>query len=145
MMRRALVLCLLAAAVAGCSGGMRSAEGVVRAWSKALDAGDNERAASLFAEGAEVIQGGRVVRLATHADAVAWNEELPCSGRIVAVSALADRRLRATFLLGDRQTTPCDGPGARVEVEFMVRDGKIVVWKQLGGGPPPGTIEIGTK
>src|SRR5438034_11676245 len=101
---------LLLALLAGCGGGKPTPESVVRAWSKALDAGDNQAAADLFAPGAQVIQGPVVTSLRTHADAVAWNAGLPCSGKIVDLST-SGATVTATFLLGNRQTTACDGPG----------------------------------
>src|SRR5439155_25618553 len=101
----ALILALLA----GCGGGGKaSPASVVRAWSKALNAGDNDAAADLFAPRAEVIQGRVVIRLRTHADAVAWNSGLPCSGKIVGLYTRG-ATVTATFLLGNRPTSACDG------------------------------------
>jgi hypothetical protein len=126
----AIGICSLLVAV-GC-GGSRSAEDVVRAWSQALNAGDNEAAAELFAPGAQIVQGGRTVRLETHEDAVAWNASLPCSGEIVEVETEGDN-VTATFLLDDRTTSACDAPGAEATATFEIEDGKIVLWHQLGG------------
>jgi hypothetical protein len=53
----------------------------VRAWSRALNANDNEAAAALFAPRARVVQPGVDVRL-TPQLAVAFNASLPCGGRI---------------------------------------------------------------
>lgn len=137
-MRSALALgaCLLALAAA-CGGAGRSPESVVRAWSRAIDADRNDAAADLFARGAEVVQGGQVTRLRTHADAVAWNAGLPCSGTIVALARSGDV-VRATFLLGDRRRSRCDGPGERATAIFRVHDGKIVLWHQVGSEGVPG-------
>jgi len=132
--RVAAALCLVLLAV-GC--GSKSPEQIVRAWSEALNAGDNEAAADLFAPGAQVIQSGTVVRLPTHEDAVAWNASLPCSGRIVGLET-AGETVTATFLLGDRTTSPCDAPGAEATAAFRIDDGKIVLWHQLDGERPPG-------
>ena len=118
--------------VAGCGGSGESPESVVRAWSEALNAGDNEAAAELFAPGAQIVQGGRTVRLETNEDAVAWNASLPCSGEIVEVEADGDT-VTATFLLDDRPTSPCDAPGAEATASFRIEDGKIVLWHQLAG------------
>jgi limonene-1,2-epoxide hydrolase len=125
--------CILAF-LAGC-GGETSPSGVVRAWSKALNAGDNDGAADLFAPGAEVIQGSVVTRLRTHADGVAWNAGLPCSGKIVSLRTRG-ATVTATFLLGDRPTSSCDGPGRKATAVFRVRDGKIVLWHQVPQPPP---------
>jgi hypothetical protein len=145
---------VLTALLAGCSGGEQQAtttpasagpshpptpppptttlavRRIVRAWSKALNAGDNDRAADLFARGARVIQGGLVLVLRNHRDAVRWNAALPCSGRIVGLN-VDGRVATAEFVLGDRPSSPCDGPGQHAVAEFHIRDGKIVLWRQL--------------
>ena len=116
-------------------------EAVVRAWSKALNAGDNEAAGSLFAAGALVVQGGVVIQLATHMDAVLFNAGLPCSGEIVELSVEGDV-VTAIFVLGDRVGSKCDAPpGTRAAAQLGIANGKIVVWKQIPVpaqvGPPP--------
>jgi limonene-1,2-epoxide hydrolase len=123
---------LLAALLAGCGSSSPSAESVVRAWSHALNAGDNEQAADLFAPDAEVVQAGAVRRLKTRAAAIAWNAGLPCSGRIVSITGEKDVA-RAVFVLGDRQKSKCDGPGQRATAIVRVRKGKIVLWHQTEG------------
>jgi limonene-1,2-epoxide hydrolase len=128
--------CLLAL-LAGCGGGKASPSSVVRAWSNALNADDNDAAADLFAPGAEVIQGSVLTRLRTHADGVAWNAGLPCSGKIVSLRTRG-ATVTATFLLGDRQTSSCDGPGRRATAIFRVHNGKIVLWHQVPQ-PAPST------
>ena len=126
----AIGLAVLALA-GGCGGGDPSPESVVRAWSQALNSGDNEAAADLFAPGAEVIQGVSFT-LDTRREAIAFNEALPCSGEIVELVSEGDS-VRATFRLGDRPASRCDAPGAEVEAAFRVRSGKIVLWHQLPG------------
>jgi limonene-1,2-epoxide hydrolase len=126
----------LAAVVAGCSSNGPSPESVVRAWSQELNSGDNDAAARLFAPGAEVVQGGNAIHLDTHAEAVAWNAALPCSGRILSIKTHGNVA-RATFLLGDRKMSKCDGPGQRATAIFRVKKGKIVLWHQTGGTPVP--------
>jgi hypothetical protein len=132
---RWFALAALSLAFAGCGGSGESPESIVRAWSDALNAGENEAAADLFAPGAQIVQGGRTIRLATHDDAVAWNSALPCSGRIVDIQTDGDT-VTATFLLGDRPTSQCDAPGAEATAAFHVEDGKIVLWHQLEGQAP---------
>jgi hypothetical protein len=129
---RCLALAMVCLTLAGCGGSGDSPETVVRAWSKALNSGDNAAAADLFAPGAEIVQGGRTVRLATHDDAVAWNSALPCSGEIVQLETEGDT-VTATFLLDDRPTSPCDAPGVEATASFRIEDGKIVLWHQLDG------------
>lgn len=114
----------------GCGAGAGSPESVVRAWSRALNAGDDDGAADLFARGAEVIQGGRVLHLRTHAEARDFNHALPCSGRIVALAVHRDE-VTATFVLGNRPASLCDGPGDKAAAVFRIRDGKIVLWHQV--------------
>jgi limonene-1,2-epoxide hydrolase len=127
---------LVPALLAGCGSTPPSAESVVRAWSQELNSGDNEAAAKLFAPGAEVVQAGTTIRLDTQAEAVAWNAALPCSGKLVSIKSMGNTT-RATFILGDRQTKKCDGPGQRATAIFRVHKGKIVLWHQTSSEPPP--------
>jgi limonene-1,2-epoxide hydrolase len=141
-MRAAVLLGALAClALSGCGAGPPSAESVVRAWSAALNQDDNQTAAKMFAPDAKVVQAGSVLTLHTHGDAVAWNSALPCSGRILSIHAKGDTAT-ATFLLGDRPHSRCDGPGQRATAIFRVVNGRIVLWHQTGGssGPPSPTI-----
>ena len=137
-LRRALPL-LLAVLAASCGGGPPSPESVVRAWNEAVNSGDNEAAARLFAPGARVIQAGRVYTLADRGDAVAFNAGLPCSAEIVEIETQGDT-VTATFSLADRTTSRCDAPGVEVTAVFEISEGKIVVWEQLAGpaAAPPG-------
>jgi limonene-1,2-epoxide hydrolase len=109
----------------------------VRAWSQALNDDDNNRAADLFARDAQIVQAGRELTLKTHADAVAWNAALPCSGKIVSIDSHGDTAT-ATFLLGDRRHSSCDGPGERATAIFKVVKGKIVLWHQTPAKGPTG-------
>jgi limonene-1,2-epoxide hydrolase len=127
---------LFAASLSGCGSTPPSPESVVRAWSQELNVGDNQAAARLFAPGAEIVQAGTTLRLHTQAEAVAWNAALPCSGRIVSIKTSGDTT-RATFILGDRAKSKCDGPGQRATAIFRVRKGKIVLWHQTSGAPGP--------
>jgi len=128
---------VVAAVVAGCGGQHSTApEQVVRAWSSALNRGDDASAAALFAPGAEIVQGGVSTRLETQAQARAWNAGLPCSGKIVGLSTTGDV-VTATFLLGHRRGHTCDGPGARAVAAFRVHAGKILLWHELGAQPAP--------
>jgi limonene-1,2-epoxide hydrolase len=120
---------LLIVVAAGCGGGSPSPESVVRAWSVELNAGDNEAAADLVARNATIIQGDTIVTLRTREDAIEWNAALPCSGQIVAIRTSGERAV-ATFLLGDREESKCDGPGEKATAVFRVRKGKIVLWHQ---------------
>jgi hypothetical protein len=83
------------------------------------------------------VQGGYSARLETFEQAVAWNAGLPCSGRIVSMKS-DEHTARATFVLGDRKTSKCDGPGQRATALVHVRKGKIVLWHQTGSEAPVG-------
>jgi limonene-1,2-epoxide hydrolase len=122
------------AAVSATSASAATPAQVVRAWSSALNANDNERAARLFARGARIVQPGVDVRLATHAIAVGFNDALPCAGRIVGI-VVKGNRATATFVLGHRPKHRCDAPGVKAAALFVVRNGKIVRWQQV---PVPG-------
>ena len=136
-MRLPLVLPLLSAGVlAGCGSTPPSAESVVRAWSQQLNVGDNQGAAKLFAPGAEIVQAGTTRRLNTQAEAIAWNAALPCSGRIVSIKS-SGNTTRATFILGNRQKSKCDGPGQKATAIVRVKNGKIVLWHQTSAAPAP--------
>jgi limonene-1,2-epoxide hydrolase len=139
--RSAATLLALTVALGGCVGaGTASPEEVVRSWSEALNADDNDGAADLFASGAEVVQAGKSYRLSRHEEAVRWNAALPCDGKIVELE-VDENEVTAVFVLSDSKTTPCDAPGAKVTAIFTVRDGKIVRWEQpSAGAPAPGDV-----
>ena len=121
---------LAAVLLAGCDGS-QSPERVVRAWSKALNRGDNTGAADLFAVGAKVIAGDSIRVLPNRAQAIEFNAGLPCSGRIVELKA-AGAEVTARFQLADRATHRCRGVGERGSILFRVRHGKIVAFDQIG-------------
>jgi limonene-1,2-epoxide hydrolase len=136
---------VLAVAVVGSGGAIAarssaSPAAVARAWSKALDANDNVRAAQLFAPNARIVQGGIDARLTTRALAIAFNASLPCAGRVIAVTVQGNRAI-ATFVLGERPKHHCDAPGIKAAALFVVRGGKITLWQQIAvpkpqaGGP----------
>jgi limonene-1,2-epoxide hydrolase len=126
---------VVAAAGSGAAQAARTPAEVVRAWSAALNANRNERAARLFAPNAHVVQPAVDVRLTSHALAVAWNDALPCSGRILRLQ-VHGARVVATFVLGERPKHRCDGPGQKAAALFVVRKGKIVLWEQVPVPPP---------
>lgn len=125
---------LLAAVLSMAAGGAAQAAvkpaAVVRAWSRALNANDNEHAARLFARNARVVQPGVDVRLSSHRLAVAFNDALPCAGKVVEVS-VSGNRATAVFVLGERPKHHCDAPGVKAAALFVVRHGKIVLWQQV--------------
>jgi limonene-1,2-epoxide hydrolase len=125
-----LLTALAVLALAGCGSGDPSPESVVRAWSEAVNSEDNSAAARLFAADARIIQGTDVRRLHTFGEARDWNAGLPCSGRILVLEARGEI-VRATFVLGNRGATRCDGPGERAQAVFRIQRGKIVLWHQV--------------
>ena len=145
-MKRLLALAAVLAVAVASSGGATAARSsaspaaVARAWSKALNANDNVRAAELFAPNARIVQRTIDVRLTSRALAIAFNASLPCAGRIVAVTVHGNRAV-ATFVLGERPKHHCDGPGMKAAALFIVRGGKITLWEQIAvpkpnaGGP----------
>ena len=131
MRRLALLTAVLAvAAVSAASASAATPAQIVRAWSKALNANENERAARLFAPNARIIQPGIDVRLVSHELAVGFNQSLPCAGRVVSIQVRGNRAT-ATFVLGKRPKHRCDAPGAKAAALFVIRDGKIVRWQQV--------------
>ena len=129
-----------AALLAGCGGGKDPAD-VVRAWSRAVNAGDNDGAARLFAPGAHAEYGDLRFDVGTYVAAVGFNEQLPCSGTIVAIET-RENVVTATFLLARRERVPpwldCQGAGDRSTAQFVVEEGKIAVWRQLVGAQAAG-------
>ena len=106
-------------------------EAAVRAWSRALNAGDNDAVARLFALPALISQGDRIGQFDTYAEIARFHEGLPCSGTVVSVTFNPDEAV-AVFELGDRGTTSCDAePGSRAAARFVFRGGKIVAWQQV--------------
>jgi hypothetical protein len=117
--------------VAGC-GGSKSPEHVARAWSKALNSGDNEAAGALFAKNAKFVAGDYIEILRTREQAIALNARLGWCGPVVKLAAKGSD-VTARFALVTRGTAPCDrGSGERGSVFFRIRDGKIVVFDQIG-------------
>jgi len=123
----------------GCGGHKTPAspEQVARSWSAALNRAHDQAAASLFADGAKIIQAGELT-LATHAEAVHWNEGLPCGGKILSVTRRSATDVLVVFSLEERPLHICDGPGQKAAAIFRVRDGKIVLWHETDVPPPAG-------
>jgi hypothetical protein len=105
-------------------------ETIVRTWTKRLNARDNKGIARLFTVPATVIQPPYEYRFKTRAQIAEWHSALPCSGRIVGIS-FRRNTTTATFRLGNRGTTPCDGPGTLAAARFTIVKGLITVWEQV--------------
>jgi limonene-1,2-epoxide hydrolase len=131
-----VAVAVAAVLAAGCGGAHTTApDDVVRAWSRALNRGDDEAAARLFATDARVVQGDASVLLHTHAQALAFNAALPCAGRVTKL-VRKGTVVTATFVLGERPGHTCDGPGQTATAVVEVKDGKITLWHQV---PNPDT------
>jgi len=136
----------LASTAAAASAKTPSTETVVRAWSAALNAGDDTATGNLFDPHAYWIQGGYTLHLTSRRQAAFLTKSLPCSGRIVAI-AVTGERATATFVLGNRRgRAKCTTPGEKAAALFVVHRGKIVLWEQVpvpapapGPAPPPRT------
>ena len=129
----AAAIILISTAILGCGGDNElTPEVTVRRWVEAVARDDNEAAASLFQEPATISQGGQTTLLKTHADALTWNAGLPCSAEIEHITSLTPDALLVRFRLASSTARACDGPGAAVEVDFIVRNGRIVSFHQRG-------------
>jgi hypothetical protein len=129
-----LLIGILAIASTGC-GGSKAGDpaAVVDSWSQAINGGDDEAAAKLFAKDAVVIQDGQRLTLATGADALAFNASLPCGAKVVGKTT-EKGDVTTTFTLTRRPGHMCDGTGQAVVTLFTVVDGKITLWHQLPSG-----------
>jgi limonene-1,2-epoxide hydrolase len=132
------LLLLGVALAAGCGSGSgegdtakpATPEQIVRAWSAALNRGDDRGAAELFADGARITQGDVQYTLPDRGGRLEFNSGLPCSGEIVDLHA-SGGEVTATFELGERTDHRCDAPGARTTAVFTIRGGRIVAFRQL--------------
>ena len=105
---------------------------VIRAWSRALNAGRYGLAGDFFAPKALVDQG-EPFRLPSSAAAVVFNRSLPCEGEVTAIED-EGRTTLASFRLRPGPGGPCEG---RARVRFTIRDGKFTEFRQLSGAPLP--------
>jgi hypothetical protein len=128
----ALGVTLLLALTACGNGSGPSAAGVVRDWSAALNAYDNERAASFFAPNIAIVQGDQLERLRTHGQAVSWNARLPCAGKIASLSQNGSAVEVRFHLLSGRHRQCQDPAGAEAIAILVVEHGKIILWDQIG-------------
>jgi hypothetical protein len=108
----------------------RQMAAVVHAWSKRLNADDNDGIAKLFALPAILVQGPNEYRLTSQRQISLWHSLLPCSGTIVSIT-YAGRFATVVFRLGNRGKTRCDAPGSLAAARFEIVRGKIVSWVQV--------------
>ena len=149
--RAAAVLALAALlAMAGCGGdgGTNTAAepaadsgdvAVIEGWAQALAAGDERAAADYFAIPSTAENGPLLVSIDSRADAIAFNESLPCGAEVVSVRTTGELTT-ATFRLSDRPGGDCgSGAGGSASTTFDIEDGKIVEWRRVDDAPSPGT------
>ena len=112
---------------------------VVRGWASAVRRADFDRAAELFADGAQVQNGGPVERLTTPARKLVWNAALPCGAQVVEIGG-ANGYAIVRFRLVQRRGSRCDGAvGAPARAAIRVRDGRITGWFRLPSEGAPET------
>ena len=133
MTRAQRFLIVLAVAAAGCgSSSPRTPADVVRAWSAAVNRGDDEAAAALFGSRVVFVAGDSQWVLRTPAQALAFNRAIGWCGPIVRL-ARTDEEIVAEFSLASRPSGHCERGGReRGSVYFRIRDGKIVFFDQIG-------------
>jgi hypothetical protein len=122
------------------------AEQVIAAWAEALRRGDVESAASYFAIPSVAENGPLLVRIRSEADAVSFNESLPCGGRLIRAEGEGDFTT-ATFRLTERPGPGTCGPGTgeTAKAAFVIRDGEIVEWRRVGVEPPAAPGQAASK
>ena len=108
---------------------------VVRAWAKALRAGDIARASALWALPSKVQNGTPVLTLSRRADVRAFNGTLPCGSVVTSAGSAGGGFTIATFRLTGREGGDCDGAGASARCAILVRGGRIVEWYRLPDDP----------
>jgi hypothetical protein len=126
----ALLLAAGSAALVACGGDEPTPEAVIRAWSDALNASEDERAAAFFADGARVIRGVRSFSLEDTDEALRFARSLPCGGEIVSLASSGDR-IEATIELTPRPGRRCAVTGTRTGLIVRVDDGRIVLWHEV--------------
>ena|SRR6188472_1507339 len=106
---------------------------LIAGWANALREGNAERAARYFALPAIVAQSD-TIQLATHADALEFNEGLPCGARLLEVQHNG-RYIVGTFRLTAKPGQTCLTPGQRVRVAFVIQRRHFTEWRQVPDRP----------
>jgi hypothetical protein len=113
---------------------------VIRDWSSELARGRVAAASRYFATPSiiQVDPNEPPVRLRTVADVRAANAAFPCGARLLS-SRVVQGYVDALFVLGNR---PGGGPGGcgagtglTARVAFVVKDGRITVWRRIPSEP----------
>jgi hypothetical protein len=112
---------------------------VISDWAEALAESDTEAAAEFFAI-PSYAENGLTYDIETTADAVRFNESLPCGATLESTTADGEL-ITATFELTERPGEgPCPGSGNLAKTSFLIEDGKIVEWLRV---PIPAEPETG--
>ncbi|MEA2155816.1 MAG: hypothetical protein QOE11_1956 [Solirubrobacteraceae bacterium] len=113
-----------------------SATRTIRAWSKALRAGDLAGATALWALPARIQNGTPVLTLGTRGDVRSFNESLSC-GAVLTGAGAARGYTIATFRLTERRGGQCGtGVGQSAQTAVLVRAGRIAGWYRLPDTTP---------
>jgi hypothetical protein len=100
----------------------------IRGWSRQLNEGHFDQAASFFARNA-IVQQGEVIHLHDRKAAVAFNESLPCRADVT------DVQRQGHSVVAAFQLRPGKGPRAACDssarVRFRFARGKFTEWRQL--------------
>jgi hypothetical protein len=110
---------------------------VIRGWAQALARGDVGAAAAYFATPSrvQIAPGEPTATVRTSADARAVNLALPCGAKLLA-SRPVGGYLDALFVLLRRPGADCgSGVGGTARVAFVIRTGKIAVWRRIPDEP----------
>ena len=108
---------------------------VIAGWADTLSEGDTEGAAEFFAI-PSVAENGVRIEIRSTADAVLFNETLPCGAELTAAETVGEFTT-ATFRLRERPGGSCGtGTGGEASTSFVIEDGKIVEWRRVGPGSP---------
>jgi hypothetical protein len=115
---------------------------VVRAWSRALRAGDIEAASALWAIPARAQNGTPVLGLATRRAVRLFNGALPCGSVLRSAGGAGRDFTIATVRLTQRRGADCgSGEGATARTAIRVRGGRITEWYRLPDDPDaPGLL-----
>jgi hypothetical protein len=112
----------------------------IRGWSRELNAGHFEQAASFFARNA-VVEQVQKVRLPDRSAAVDFNRSLPCRADVTDVKS-EGRTVVAAFRLrpGKGPKSACD---SAARVRFRFSGGKFTEWRQLmePAAPSAGSVQ----
>ena len=112
---------------------------VISGWSTALSEGDLKAAAGYFATPSTAENGPVLIKIESLADALAFNDSLPCGAEVVSARTTGELTT-ATFRLSERPGGSCGGGvGGRASTSFEIADGKIVEWRRIDDlAPSPG-------